>query len=221
MLWKTNPNPMIELRDVSFHYASNVPVFSHMNMDVNDGEILGIYGENGCGKSTLLKIIKKELSIQEGTYVQRRELNIHHLKQNNKHIVEASILTVMELLMMHKMKNKVWVGKKTHKEEIIQLLTSYGLQHIKDKQIRNLSGGQQQKVMIIKTLLQSPHAILLDEPLNALDEQSQNMVIDMIKKLKENHISVLLVLHNKALLSSICDRVLLCENFTLNEMSMN
>lgn len=209
-------NTLIELHDISFQYK-DTPIFQHMHMHVEEGEILGIYGENGSGKSTLLKIIHQELPIARGTITMREGLSMHHLKQNNKSIAESSIVTVMEALLMHKMKHSTWIGKKAHKKEIMNLLSSYDLLHLKDKQLRVLSGGQLQKVMIVKTIMQSPQIILLDEPLNALDEKSQQMVLEMIRRLKQNHISVLLVLHNKAVLSSICDRILICENHIVKE----
>lgn len=211
MLSKNNQKVLIQLQDISFGYP-NTPIFTHMNMSVKEGEILGIYGENGSGKSTLLNIITQELTVSKGLIEKAEGLVIHHLKQNNKSIAEASVVTVMELLLMHKMKHHIWKDRKAKKEAILELLSTYHLTAIKDKQLRTLSGGQLQKVMIVKTLLQSPQLILLDEPLNALDEQSQQMVLSMIQMLKHNNISIMLVLHNKHLLSTVCDRILVCEN---------
>lgn len=188
-----------------------------MNMQVREGEIVGIYGENGSGKSTLLNILCGELSIHDGVYTKHASLSMHYLKQSNMDVAQSSIVTVRELLLMHKMKHHCFKGRKEHLAIIHQILVDYGLASVEKKQLCVLSGGELQRVMIVKLLLEMPDVLLLDEPLNALDEHSQALVMDMVKALKEHAISVILVLHNKKLLHSICDRILLCEDHTLKE----
>lgn len=200
---------IVEIKDGAFSYT-DCSVFKNVNININKNELVGVYGENGSGKSTLFKIIAKEVKLQSGEIFTFDSLTTSFLGQNDRVMAEGSPLTLMEFLLMyqHKEKSKLFKNKKN----VMMLLRKYNMEHYAKKQLKSLSGGQLQKSMILKSIMNQPDIILFDEPLNALDEINKISVMDMIMDLHNNGHTILLILHDYKQLKKIADKILICEN---------
>ena len=210
---------LLEANEVSFAYGT-VKVFEGMNVQIGEKEFIGVYGENGSGKSTLLSLFMGDIRPDAGVirlYAQK----ILFLRQNDRDIAAGSVLSVIEFLLMHKMKYHVLKGKKNRMKEVGELLDTFGLRSIERQQLRTLSGGQLQRVLLVRLFMELPQILLLDEPLNGLDEESQEAVMELLVHLKEKGCAVVLVLHDRKLLEKICDRVVICAQHRLEGGDMH
>ena len=206
---------MISLKQVTKLYGQLTAV-RDLNLEVEDGEIMGIIGHNGAGKTTILKMIVGLLSptsgkikvmgrdvAKEGLYLRRF---IGYLPEENS-LYEN--MTAAEYLLffseLYKMpKRKAW-------ERIDLLLDSLKLPE-RDKLIGELSKGMKRKVSIARALLHDPKLLILDEPNMGLDPLTSFFIISYLKSLKEQGKTILLSAHNLFHVEYICDRVAILKN---------
>lgn len=204
------PQPIVEFQQANFAYDLK-EVFNNMNMKIRQGELVGLFGENGSGKSTLLKIIMGDLKLNNGKFIRASNFTIGYLGQNDREMVKGSPLNVYEFLMMY---SKAHFSKMKHlkrKQFVLELLERYGCNELINNQLKELSGGQLQKIMILKSILHNPSLILMDEPLAALDEQNTKSVLEMVRQLHNENKTILIVLHDLEELKRLCNRILFCE----------
>lgn len=204
---------ILSLQDVCYAYHTlqkEVPVIDHISFEVKPGDFLSIVGPSGCGKSTLLNLICQLLTPDEGRiYYQgqllpQKGLPIGYMLQKD-HLLEWR--TVLEnVLLGLEIRHAVTPGGRKRAEE---LLRTYGLYDFKDAYPRQLSGGMRQRAALIRTLLQDPQLMLLDEPFSALDYQTRLSVSDDIYHiLRQEKRSALLVTHDISEAISMSDRVI-------------
>lgn len=201
---------IIEFQNANFSYDLK-EVFHNMNMEIKQGELVGLFGENGSGKSTLFKLIMGDLKLTSGIFMRVSNFSIGYLGQSDREMVKGSPLNVYEFLMMY---TKAHYPKKKgyeRKQFVLDLLKKYDCSELTLHQLKELSGGQLQKVMILKSILHNPNLLLLDEPLSALDEQNKKAVIKMVKQLSSEHKTIFIILHDLEELEQLCARVLICE----------
>ncbi|MBR5999095.1 MAG: ABC transporter ATP-binding protein, partial [Candidatus Methanomethylophilaceae archaeon] len=165
-------NP-IEVRGLKYSY-NRYMVLDGVDLDVREGEILGILGPNGCGKTTLLKNLNKNLSPQggcvmlEGTDLEdlgKREIakTVAVVPQTNE--IRFSF-TVREIVSMGRMPFQSTMGGESAEDARIidKAIEEVGLTHLADRHINTMSGGERQRVMIARALAQTPRILLMDEP---------------------------------------------------------
>ncbi|MBU3161855.1 metal ABC transporter ATP-binding protein, partial [Clostridium frigoris] len=150
-----------------------------------------ILGDNGCGKSTLVKLILKFLSPTKGSIV-NADKNIGYVPQKSDFLNSQFPITVYEMLNCYrkilKIKDKNLVNRRL---ETINMLD------FKDSLIGTLSGGQCQKIFIVRALLGDPDLLILDEPSTGIDVTSQKEIYSLIRGLnKNNKITVIAIEHN-------------------------
>lgn len=206
---------MIRVENLSFSYFDNL-VLKDINFSIGEGEIVGILGNNGTGKSTLLKCVSKMNKINSGNIFLFNE-NIKNIDRNeiSKSVAyvsqfhETSNVTVYDsVLIGRKPHIKFKMGKRDFdiSEKVMKQL---GLYNMKFKKINKLSGGEVQKVMIARALVQQPKLLLLDEPTNNLDPKNQHDILKFISSISKNKgISVLIVIHDINLAFKYCDKLL-------------
>ncbi|MCR0201706.1 MAG: metal ABC transporter ATP-binding protein [[Clostridium] innocuum] len=217
MLLRNKEKCLISIENLTFSYEKGLTIFNNASFEIMPSEILGVYGENGSGKTTLFKILNKQLKAHWKEFYEKENLRIAILNQNDREMTIGSPLNVMELLMMY----LITIHRYKRKEAIKlakTYLTRYGLLKLSKQQLKNLSGGQIQLVMIIKTILSFADLILLDEPFAALDELTQQKILSMIQKLKQEGKTIVVIIHDPSLLNSLCDRILLCKDGKLQEV---
>lgn len=210
---------MIILDDVCFKYQST-HVLEEVFLQVHRGEFVGIVGRNGSGKSTLMKLLMKILKPDHGKIVFQNNLKTSYVEQLTLHSDISFPTNVFETVMLGLYQN---IGafkfpNKQHKEAVMQALDMVGLSGYERKQISNLSGGEQQRVMIAKALVSSPDLLILDEPTAGIDaDAEQNFLRLLVKLNQEMGKTIIMVTHDKMALSG-CNRVYEISDKTLKEV---
>lgn len=203
----------IEFEDVSFSYNAE-EVLSDLNLEIDKGELVAVLGPNGAGKSTMLKLILGLLRPKKGTvkvlgfnaYDERDKFvdKVGYLPQREEIHLEAP-LTVSQVVKLPMLAR----GKKVSEERVQKALKMVGLENISNKLFSELSGGQQQKVLLARSLLSDPEILLLDEPFNAVDVLSQEKIVEVLAEMSSRGKTVVVVVHNINLLLHNIDRVVL------------
>lgn len=191
-------------------------VVNEVSIQVNQGEIVGLLGPNGAGKTTSFymvvglvkpdegKVFLDTTDISDEPMYKRAQMGIGYLAQEasvfRKLSVEDNILAVLEMTQL---------SKKEQNERLESLLNEFGLQHIRKNKGDLLSGGERRRTEIARCLATSPKFILLDEPFAGVDPIAVEDIQDIVSKLKEKNIGILITDHNVHETLSITDRAYL------------
>jgi len=218
---------IIDVEDVTFSYG-NAPVLERVNLQVREGEFLGIVGPNAGGKSTLLKIILGLLQPQSGrTRVLGRRPRqasrmIGYVPQHPSFPRDFPI-TVEQVVLLGRLGVKQsghWMGAiwpsflhKKDREAARRALREVEADDLADRQIASLSGGQLQRVLMARALVSDPKILILDEPTANIDHRLEGEIFDLLNAFK-TRMTILVVSHDIAFISSYVGRVA-CINRTL------
>lgn len=206
---------MLEVRKLEKNFG-NKKVLKGVNLTVNKGDIIGIIGPSGCGKSTLLRCINLLEKPTSGEIIFEGN-NI----QSSKHILDIrrkigmvfqqfnlfNHMTVLENIILAPTINKLMTKDEAIKKAIA-LLKKVDLLDIKDSYPNQISGGQKQRVAIIRTLMMNPEIILFDEPTSALDPEMISEVTNLMKKLADDGMTMLIVSHELNFIKNFSTRVI-------------
>lgn len=204
----------IKLTDVDFYYGK-VKVLEHLNLSIPQGSLIGIVGPNGGGKTTLLNLIMGFLKPQKGsieifgTPPQKNLELIGYVPQVSS-FDPLFPITVLEVVLMGALNKRTvfetldqkWVNK------ALALLDTLGLLCKKDQNFFSLSGGQAQRVLIARALLNEPKLVILDEPTANIDQENEKILFNILKTLK-SHTTILMVSHSLKTLTKEVDGALL------------
>ncbi len=216
-LWRDFMNKIVEVKNIFFGYDRNL-VLEDINLKIFKGDYLGIVGPNGSAKSTLLKIILGLLKPQKGR-VKIFDKDISEFKDWGKvgyvgqkvTAFNSSFPATVEEIVAANLYSKIGLFKpmrKHHRESVHRVLEVVGMDHLKNRLIGNLSGGQQQKVFIARTLVSEPEIIFLDEPTVGIDINSQEEFYDLLEKLnKELNITIVMISHDIGAITEKVSRV--------------
>ncbi|MGQ5722963.1 iron efflux ABC transporter ATP-binding subunit FetA [Enterobacter bugandensis] len=195
-----NENAVLQIKDVGFRVANNT-ILQHVGFNLFPGEFKLITGPSGCGKSTLLKIVASLLSPTEGTILFEGQdiasLSPESYRQQVSYCVQTPVLfgdTVFDnLIFPWQIRNKT-----PEPEKFIDDLARFGLaKEALTKSISKLSGGEKQRVSLIRNLQFLPKVLLLDEITSALDDANKRNVNEIIHRYaREQNIAVLWVTHD-------------------------
>ena len=207
----------ITLQGVTFTYPS-VPVLKGVSFELNGGQMLAVVGKNGSGKSTLMKCMNRILNYQGGTItVEREEVQkmrgIDIAKKMAYHPQKTFFnfpVTVFDTVLMGRYPHKDGESDKEGERRVWEVLKMMDLESLALRDYNEISGGQQQKVIIARALAQEARILLLDEPTSDLDIRYQLEVMDIIRRLvKEKDISAIVAIHDLNLASRYCDRIVM------------
>jgi len=213
--FRPGEDPVIKARGVTKLYR-HIPALRDVELEVGDGEILGIIGHNGAGKTTMLKILTGLIAPTAGT-VEIMGMDLARDSQRIKKFIgylpEESPLyenmSVLEYLMFF---SEIYqMPRKRAEEQIDRLLVALKLKE-RDKLAGELSKGMRRKVAIARTLLHDPRLLILDEPNAGLDPLTSFFIIDYLKTLKDEGKTIVLSAHNLFHVEYICDRVAILRN---------
>jgi polar amino acid transport system ATP-binding protein len=219
---------MIELKDVRKNFGS-LEVLKGVSLTVQKGEVLSVIGGSGSGKSTMLMCINGLEPIQggqilvDGTDVHARSTDLNKLRQKIGIVFQQwnafPHLTVLENVMLAP--RKVLGKSKKEAEEIaVKQLTHVGLGEKLKVYPSKLSGGQQQRMAIARALAMSPDYMLFDEVTSALDPQLVGEVLDTLKMLSDEGMTMILVTHEIRFARDVSDRVAFFHKGLIHEIGV-
>ena len=216
-------NNILEIFELNHSFDKEVYVLDNINLTVKSGEILSILGPSGCGKTTLLRIIA-------GLEKQTNGI----IKINNKIVSDQSCfilpekrnlgLIVQERSLFPHLTNyeNILFGIKNldDKNKIArEYLELFKIDHLKDKYPHEISGGEQQRIALARSLAPSPALLLMDEPFNALDEKLKIEMYAEIKKIfRQKNITVIMVSHDNEEVRFFSDKLITIEDGNIKEM---
>lgn len=194
---------MLSIKNLNFKIKKK-ELLRGVNLDAQDGEIVGLIGPNGAGKSTLIKHIATILAIKKDTVilddVDLSTLNPSAIAKEIAYLsqfIDAPNTSVLEALELGR---RVYSSIRLTKEDyqkIDALSKEFELTNLLERDLSTLSGGERQKVMIASALLQEPKVLLLDEPISHLDPKNQLEVLNIVSTItKSKNIISIIVLHD-------------------------
>ncbi|MEC0583744.1 ATP-binding cassette domain-containing protein [Bacillus spizizenii] len=201
-------------------------LINNVSLTVEKGEFLGILGPNGSGKTTLLRLLTGTLPAKEGSvYLAGKPLADYKPKELAQIMAvlpqktdQAFTFTVKETVAFGRYPFQTGLFRQqTEKDEAIvqEAMEQTGVSAFAEKSIRDLSGGEQQRVYLAQALAQQPRILFLDEPTNFLDLAYQKELLDLIKRLtRENGLAAVSVFHDLNTASLYCDELLFMKNGT-------
>ena len=216
-------NIIIKLEDVHVNLKSNVEVvrvLKGINLKISANKSISIMGHSGAGKSTLAMTIAGLETVTEGK-VFYKDKPIHNLKEDeladyrskNVGIIFQSFNLLPSMTALENVNLPLEIsGNFIDDEKGTKLLESVGFGHRISHYPHELSGGEQQRVAIARSLISSPEILIADEPTGNLDKKNSKEVIELIFKLQKIHKSTLiLVTHDKSL-ADLCDQTIILDN---------
>lgn len=225
------PNPRVEVAPIiqveNLHISfGQLPVIKGLDLEVKKGEVVAIIGASGSGKSTLLRclnrleIFSNGKVIINGTALDSSMKNIGKVRQDIGMVFQQFNLfqhmTVLENVTsgpIHVLKRPKGIVER----EAIRLLEKVGLKDKVHEYPKKLSGGQQQRVAIARSLAMNPKIMLFDEPTSALDPELVGEVLQVMKQLATEGMTMMIVTHEISFARDVADRVIYMHNGRIEE----
>lgn len=210
---------MIETKNLSY-FIKNKKILDNINLKTKHGDVIAIIGPNGAGKSTFLKLLRKLLILNSGKiYLNKKDI----LKLNNKELskiiaylpqtIKAVACSVEDCILLGRKPHIKFFPSKVDYEKCEKMTSKLNLQKFKNKNVLKLSGGELQKVLIARSLVQESEVLFLDEPINHLDIKNQLEIMNITKNMtKEKNLTTFIVLHDLNLALKFSDKILLLKN---------
>ena len=212
-------NPTLELRDVSMGYA-NLIVLNNVTLELIPGEVLAVIGPNGVGKSTLVRVASGMLPPLSGRVgINGADLGDMPAGERAKAVSVVPQATslppsfrALDVVLMGRTPYLNWFESESEQDHELAAAAMERTEtwEMADRPIEELSGGEQQRLLIARALAQAASIMLLDEPTAHLDLRHQDRVLGLVRSLaREQGLAVLLALHDLNLVSRFADRVVL------------
>ena len=210
----------LKIKAVTFSYDSS-PVLENICLELAPSQLLGIVGPNGSGKSTLIKCIDRILKPQKGSILldekdignmSRMDIarRMGYVPQVSSRVFPA---TVFDTVLMGRRPHLGWCSSDRDIDKVVEILELLDIDDLALRDFGELSGGQQQKVLIARALVQEADVLLLDEPTSSLDIKHQLEVMDIIVNLvRERGLSAIMAIHDLNLASGFSDKIVILKN---------
>lgn len=205
---------VLKVESLSVYYEKNEAV-KNINFSAEEGKLIGIIGPNGAGKSTLIKaILGLEKAIGQvtvlGENINNVRKKISYVPQRNQIDWDFPVL-VEDVVMMGRFTHIPWYKKAGKKDHLIvqESLEKVGMLAFRKRQIGELSGGQQQRVFIARALAQHADLFFLDEPFVGIDVTSEEIIINLLRELRDEGKTVFVVHHDLSKVEQYFDELLL------------
>ena len=211
--------PLIEVANLSFSYG-NKKILSDINFSVEPNTFVAVLGINGTGKSTLIKCLNKINKLTEGE-VKINSMSIDDMTINElakmvayvpQNVSTSFPIDVYDVILLGRRPYLNWSIGDYDRDIVAKVIQNLRLQDFAFRKFHTLSGGEQQKVVIAKAIVQEPQIYLFDEPTSSLDLFSQYDILGEIKSLvedKSNPCSAIVAMHDINLASKFADKVLI------------
>jgi cell division transport system ATP-binding protein len=214
-------NSIIRLRNVDIFQQKHL-VLSDVNLHIDKGDFVWLIGQTGSGKSSLLKVIYGDVNISTGEGLAcgydlnniktkdipflRRKLGI--VFQDFQLLTDRSVEQNLQFVM----RATGWTDKKLIGDKALDVLEKVGLRSKLKKMPHELSGGEQQRVVIARALLNDPEIILADEPTGNLDPETSEEIVMLLKQISLSGTAVLVATHDYHIIRTFPSRIIKCDN---------
>ena len=211
------PDKVLDVEDLHMIYSGGVHAVRGISFDVNQGASVAIIGSSGSGKSTVLRCINRLIEPTEGEiYLKGEQINTPHTDVNNLRSRIGMVFQSFELFAHLKVLDNVTLGlrhvrkmsKGEAQERAMSVLERVDMLDRIDAYPGNLSGGQKQRVAIARALAMRPEVLLFDEPTSALDPELIGSVLETIRGLADEGMTMLIVTHEISFARDVADRVI-------------
>lgn len=207
---------IIEVSDLDFSYEKAL-VLQHVNVSIFQGEFIGIFGPNGGGKTTFLKLLMGFLKPNKGKILlfdmqpKAARKRVGYVPQVARYDRQFPI-SVLELVLMGCLSEAYWWGgyRADAKKKAVHALSRVGLADKQEQAFGTLSGGQAQRALIARALVNDPELLLLDEPTASVDPNAEKEIYQILSELK-NAMTIVMVTHDLQAIVPKVDR-LICVN---------
>ena len=221
-----NVSPIITAKNLNLWYG-DFKALKDISLDMGEREITALIGPSGCGKSTFLRCLNLLEKPTGGSIIYHgTDLVTAPPKESTKLLLGMGMVfqqfnlfphkTVLDNIMLAPVKVQ-GVNKKTAEERAMALLQTVGLADKRDAYPNQLSGGQQQRIAIARSLALQPEVMLFDEPTSALDPEMVGEVLDVMKKLAAEGMTMLVVTHEMGFAREAADRVIFIDGGVIVE----
>ena len=208
---------MLEVKNLSFAYSKNGRrILDGVSFHLEQGQFMAVLGNNGAGKSTLIKCIDRINPVTGGSVLidgervgamQRRQLaqSVAYVPQNT----QPAHTMVFDAVLLGRKPYIKWGVTAENERIVAETLEMLNLKQLESRYLDELSGGELQKTMLARALVQQPKYLLLDEPTSSLDPNNQHEMLHVIRDIaQEKNIGVAIVIHDLNLAMRHCDRFL-------------
>lgn len=217
---------MIKVKDLNKSFGK-LHVLKNINQNIDQGEVVVVIGPSGSGKSTFLRclnLLEVPCSgdiIFEGDNLMDKNIDLDKHREKIGMVFQSFNLfphkTVMENITLAPIKLK-GLSKQNAEQVAVELLKSVGLLDKKDAYPNQLSGGQKQRIAIARSLAMNPDVMLFDEPTSALDPEMVGEVLDIMKMLAKNGMTMVIVTHEMGFAKEVADRVIFMDEGQIVEV---
>lgn len=204
-------------------------VLTNVNLQISKGEFVYMVGKVGSGKSSLIKTLNAEIPLYQGVgevagfkldKIKIKEIPLLRRKlgvvfQDFKLLTDRSVYNNLLFVL----KATGWENQKEIDFRIEEILTEVGMANIKQKMPHQLSGGEQQRIVIARALLNNPDIILADEPTGNLDPETSVEILELFKKIHAEGKTILMATHDKLLIDQFPTRTFVCVNGEVKEIA--
>lgn len=213
----TANNTVIKLKNVDIYQQKHL-VLSHVNLDINQGEFIYLIGQSGTGKSSLLKIIYGDLYITSGEGMvagfdlkKLHENDVPYLRRKLGIVFQDFHLLndrTIEKNLEFALKATGWTERGLIENRMLDVLEKVGLRSKLRKMPHELSGGEQQRVVIARALLNNPEIILADEPTGNLDPATSEEIVLLLRDIAASGTAVLMATHDYQIIQNMPARII-------------
>ncbi len=218
---------LIKYDDVQLNRAENI-ILKGLDFEVRKGEFVYVIGKVGSGKSTLMKSLYAEIPVESGD-ARIFEYNLDKIKRKEVPYLRRKIGIVFQdfqLLIDRSVEKNLefvlratgWKSKMAIKNRIEEVLLQVGMKNKTYKMPHELSGGEQQRIVIARALLNSPSLILADEPTGNLDPETGSQIVALLQQIASEGTAVIMSTHNYSIVQAFPGKIVKCENMGLHEV---
>jgi len=222
--------PIISASDVSI-FQDNNTILTEVNFDVQKGDFVFLVGRTGSGKSSLLRTLYADLPVRLGD-LKVADFDMRSIKTREIPLLRRKLGIIFQDFQLFQdrtvdenlefvLKATGWTEKPKMKARQAEVLMKVGLGSVNNKMPHQLSGGEQQRVVIARALLNEPLILLADEPTGNLDPEVSNGILDLFEQINRSGTSILMATHDFSLLKRSTHRILRCEHGKLIDEALS